>query len=98
MTLGSLAGGCCARRVISPSLVPSDPLPLFLFFSTASPKGAHVGVGVGSRGTIETVGVLPPACAVSNASKFGVFSSRTIAFRMLGASLLVLIEAMVGWQ
>ena len=79
--------------MISPSSVPSRPLPsypFFLFFLAASPEDARVRVGVSGRGTTEMAKEAPPAWAVSNARKSGVLSSNTIPSRILTLSLLVL--------
>lgn len=80
-------------RVISPSLVPSRPLPpwpIFLFFSTTSPEDTSVRAGVGSRGTTKIAGEAPLAWAVSNAKRFRVFSSNIIPSGILVSSWLVL--------
>lgn len=93
MTLDSLTGGCCVGRGISPSSEPSDVLPIFLFFLRASTAGVWVRAGVSGRGTIRIAGVVPPAWAVSNANKSGVFPSRTMAYGTFDTSWLVLMEA-----
>ena len=49
-----------------------------------------MGAGVGGRGTTGTAGEVPPAWAVSNSNRSGVFSSSTMSSGMLISSWLVL--------
>ena len=79
--------------MISPSSVPSRPLPpcpFFLFFLAASLEDARVRVEVSGRGTTEMGREAPLAWAVSNARRSRVLSSNTIPSRILTLSLLVL--------
>ena len=50
-----------------------------------------MGVEVGGQGTTGTAWEAPPAWAVSNASRSGVFSLSAISLGMLASSWLVLI-------